>query len=235
MSKREYKKKSLLISLSVSSRRFCMFFSWSNVKLLFKQYNLQINFLLFIWASAITIFVFNNSNDISNARCPFVWHGGSPLFNNGSCWCGADKYCLCTPSLAIEAIIELSNGEEVKILLVKRKNPPHKYAIPGGFVNVGESVEDACRREVREETNLTITSMEQFHVYSKPNRDQRRHSASVIFRCKVDPTETPTASDDAKSVVIVSLTKALEMELGFDHQLVLKDFAKKYHPNIYNP
>jgi len=161
-----------------------------------------------------------------------VWHGGSPSFNNGSCWCGADKYCLCTPSLAIEAIIEVSNSEEVSILLVKRKNPPHEYAIPGGFVNVGESVEDARRREVREETNLTITSLEQFHVYSKPDRDNRRHSASVIFKCQVDPKTTPVASDDAKSVVIVTLKNSIKMDLVFDHQLVLKDYTKKYHPSI---
>ncbi len=59
-----------------------------------------------------------------NSYCPYVWHGGSPKFSKGSCWCGKDEYCLCTPSLAIDAIIEINYENNPKIVLVKRRDPP---------------------------------------------------------------------------------------------------------------
>ena len=87
--------------------------------------------------------------------CPYVWHGGSPTNSHrGSCWCGDDDYCMCTPSLAIDCIIEFRQkeppGEETntKIVLVWRNMPPADiYAIPGGFVGVGETAEIAAIRE----------------------------------------------------------------------------------------
>ena len=99
----------------------------------------------------------------SGRRCPYKWHGGSPTDSpRGSCWCGLDSYCMCTPSLAIDAIIEVTGGETnadanangesdtLSLVLVHRRDPPKdRYAIPGGFVDVGESVEAAVRREVR--------------------------------------------------------------------------------------
>ena len=69
------------------------------------------------------------------------------------------------------------------VILVSRRDPPIKHAIPGGFVDVGETIEVATVREVMEETNLDLTSLEQFHVYSDPARDTRRHTVSVVFRC----------------------------------------------------
>lgn len=76
-----------------------------------------------------------------------MWHGGSPS-HDGSCWCGWDKYCLCTPSLAIDAIIEVQPSatvSDVSVVLVLRKDPPKDiFAIIGGFVDVGESVEAVC-------------------------------------------------------------------------------------------
>lgn len=121
--------------------------------------------------------------------CPYVWHGGSPT-HKGSCWCGNDDYCMCTPSLAIDAVIEHHNHgseNEISILLVFRRDPPKDlFAIPGGFVDVGEAAELAVIREVKEETNLTVSHMEQFKLYSDPYRDKRRHTASMVFRTIVD-------------------------------------------------
>jgi 8-oxo-dGTP diphosphatase len=93
---------------------------------------------------------------------------------------------MCTPSLAIDAIIEYedpSNPGEVSLVLVKRGKEPKGFAIPGGFVDVGESVEDATIREVMEETNLELSHLSQFRMYSNPTRDKRRHTASMVFRC----------------------------------------------------
>lgn len=126
----------------------------------------------------------------SNYICPYKeFHGGTPQDKiPGSCWCGKDGYCMCTPSLAIDAIIEVPKEPFPMLVLVKRGVPPKGYAITGGFVDVGESIEDATIREVKEETNLDIQSMEQFHVYSNPKRDLRRHTVSAVFACKVTDT-----------------------------------------------
>ena len=97
---------------------------------------------------------------------------------------------MCTPSLAIDAVIEVRDTDDLngvnsnpKIVLVRRRDPPRDlYATPGGFVDIGESVEAAARREVKEETNLDVISMDQLAVYSDPNRDQRRHTVrSLIY------------------------------------------------------
>ena len=88
---------------------------------------------------------------------------------------------MCTPSLAIDAIIEVHDEFELKVVLVRRRDPPRDlFAIPGGFVDVGESVEEAIVREVKEETNLSLDKLEQFRVYSDPSRDKRRHTVSVV-------------------------------------------------------
>lgn len=91
---------------------------------------------------------------------------GGSTSHIGSCWCGSDQYCMCTPSLAIDAVIEVlpdpdtrggGRGDAPGVVLVQRGVPPYGYALPGGFVDVGEEVEAATVREVREETNLTLS------------------------------------------------------------------------------
>ena len=97
---------------------------------------------------------------------------------------------MCTPSLAIDAVIEVSETDDLnsvnnnpKIVLVRRRDPPRDlYATPGGFVEIGETVEAAARREVKEETHLDVVHMEQLAVYSDPNRDKRRHTVS-FYHC----------------------------------------------------
>ena len=132
---------------------------------------------------------------------------------------------MCTPSLAIDALIEVTNNNEPSIVLVKRGRAPRDiYAIPGGFVDVGESVEEATIREVKEETNLELKSLRQFKVYSDPKRDKRRHTVSAVMTCTVDDISKIHRGDDAKEVVVVPLRKVLSLELAFDHKQILSDF-----------
>ena len=126
------------------------------------------------------------------------------------------------PFLTVDAIIEIEDG----IILIKRKNPPPGWAIPGGFVDYGETVEDAVIREAKEETGLDIKLIRQFHTYSDPKRDPRHHTVSVIFIAKADGK--PQAGDDAKEVGIFT-GESLPAEIAFDHRQILEDyFSGKY-------
>ena len=179
----------------------------------------------------------------SRFDCPVKWAGGYPSQKHkGSCWCGVDGYCLCTPSLAIDAIIEVPGslddfGKKTmpSIILVHRRDPPLMHALPGGFVNVGETVETATSREVKEETNLELMSLEQFHVYSDPERDQRRHTVSSVFRCLVSNSNIAQlkAKDDAKSAKAWRLDEILALDLAFDHRQIIIDYVKRYHDDLH--
>jgi 8-oxo-dGTP diphosphatase len=162
--------------------------------------------------------------------CPYVWHGGSPTDSHrGSCWCGLDEYCMCTPSLAIDCIIEY----EQSVVLVWRKDPPaDRFAIPGGFVSVGESAETATIREIKEETNLTLSSLEQFRFYSDPGRDARRHTVSMVYRGTVTDVTSIHTGDDAKSVKVIPMKEVLFLNLAFDHRSIFEDYFRRYHPAI---
>lgn len=126
------------------------------------------------------------------------------------------------PVITVDAIIEIQNG----ILLIKRKNPPPGWAIPGGFVDYGETLEDAVCREAREETSLDIELVRQFHTYSAPDRDPRHHTVSTIFIARA--TGTPAAADDAMELGIFT-KETLPDEIAFDHRDILEDyFSGKY-------
>lgn len=153
--------------------------------------------------------------------------------HKGSCWCGAqDSYCLCTPSFAIEAIIPIvinqkedilqKSEKEQGILLIRRKDGQGQ-ALPGGFVNIGESAEEALVREVKEETNLNIVDYELFGVYSQPTRDSRRHTASAVFLVK-KWTGKMEAKDDAKEVIVEKLSILTTSQLAFDHNRIVMDY-----------
>lgn len=135
-----------------------------------------------------------------------------------------DKYK--SPKLAVDAIILIDN----KVVLIERKNPPHGWAFPGGFVDCGESVESAVVREIQEETSLKTveSSLEQIHTYSAPNRDPRGHVVSVVFSCEA--TGIPKAQDDAKNIKLFSLDEL--PELAFDHQNILERFVEN-NPNKF--
>jgi 8-oxo-dGTP diphosphatase len=111
------------------------------------------------------------------------------------------------------------------VLLIKRGNPPFKghYALPGGFVDVGETVEDACRRELTEETGVKAGKLALLGVYSDPNRDPRGHTASVVFVTK-SRTTNAAAGDDAAAVIWTAEWRSLP--LAFDHAKILADAFK---------
>lgn len=132
-----------------------------------------------------------------------------------------------TPYLTVDGIIQLYDQDEVLkgIVLIERKNPPHGWAIPGGFVDIGETVEQAVVREMKEETSLDVTIERLLGVYSDPARDPRFHTVSIVFVCKA--YGTPRAEDDAKSLDVIPLESLQTVELVFDHRKILDDFLKR--------
>ena len=128
-----------------------------------------------------------------------------------------------TPFVAVDGIIKIFDGERFEgIVLIERKNPPHGVALPGGFVEIGERVEDALVREMKEETTLDV-HIERVHgIYSDPNRDPRFHTVSITFLCHA--TGVPRGADDAKKAMIYPLERIPWEKLVFDHPKILKDF-----------
>jgi 8-oxo-dGTP diphosphatase len=129
------------------------------------------------------------------------------------------------PYPTVDIIIELE-GKEGAVVLVERKNPPHGWALPGGFVDWGESLEDAAVREALEETSLEVTLKRQFHAYSDPNRDPRFHTVTTVFTAT--SSGEPKAADDAKNLGVFT-EDTLPSPIVFDHARILKDyFSKRY-------
>jgi len=124
------------------------------------------------------------------------------------------------PIPTVDIIIEI---ESKGIVLIKRRNPPYGWAIPGGFVDYGESLEKAAVREAKEETNLDVKLIRQFHTYSEPKRDPRHHSISTAYIAKAKGI--PKAKDDAIEIGIFDDSN-LPDEIAFDHRLILKDYFK---------
>jgi ADP-ribose pyrophosphatase YjhB (NUDIX family) len=123
------------------------------------------------------------------------------------------------PIPTVDIIIEIDN----RIILIQRRNPPLGWALPGGFVDYGESVEAAAIREAREETSLKVTLKEQFHVYSDPDRDPRQHTLTTVFIAEAKGS--PEAKDDAKKLGLFN-KGTLPSPLVFDHQQILSDYFR---------
>lgn len=123
----------------------------------------------------------------------------------------------------IPPIPPFSKGGEggLGIVLIERKNPPYGWALPGGFVDYGESLEDAATREAEEETSLKVRLKGQLHTYSDPNRDPRFHTISTVFIASAEGT--PKARDDAKGIGVFR-ENSLPHPLAFDHETILKDY-----------
>ncbi len=126
-----------------------------------------------------------------------------------------------TPVLAADVIIELIDRPGRPIVLIERLNPPPGWAIPGGFVDVGERLECAAVREAREETCLDVTLNVLLGCYSDPSRDPRGHTVTAVYVGEAQGE--PRAADDARSIVIVE-PEALPENLAFDHAVVLSDY-----------
>jgi 8-oxo-dGTP diphosphatase len=124
------------------------------------------------------------------------------------------------PRLTVDVIIELGPPEG-RIVLVRRKNPPPGWALPGGFVDLGETVEQAAVREAREETMLEVEIVRQFHVYSDPGRDPRGPTVSVVFIGRA--RGTPRGADDAAEARAFSPFE-IPADLAFDHRQILDDY-----------
>ena len=124
------------------------------------------------------------------------------------------------PIPTVDVIIEI---ETKGIVLIKRKNPPYGWALPGGFVDYGESLEEAAVREAKEETDLEARLTRQFHTYSNPNRDPRHHSISTVYVGKAQGT--PQAKDDAMEIGVFNESN-LPDAIAFDHRSILQDYFK---------
>lgn len=123
------------------------------------------------------------------------------------------------PFPTVDVLIQI----EDKLLWIYRKNEPRGWALPGGFVDYGESVEDAARREAMEETSLEVTLKELLYVYSDPGRDPRQHNLSVVFTARA--SGSPVAADDAADVRLFPLREPPE-EIVFDHRRIYEDFIE---------
>ena len=134
-------------------------------------------------------------------NCPHC-HAKIPTFRN--------------PVPTVDIIIEIDE----KIVLIKRKNPPYGWALPGGFVDYGESFETAAAREAQEETGLIVQGLRQFHTYSDPGRDPRQHTASTVFIAQAEGA--PMAGDDAAEAGM--FTEDNLPDLAFDHGKILADY-----------
>ncbi|MDA8174716.1 MAG: NUDIX hydrolase [Nitrospiraceae bacterium] len=126
------------------------------------------------------------------------------------------------PVPTVDIIIEYGGG----IVLIERKNPPHGWAIPGGFVDIGETLEEAACREAREETGLDVLLERQFHTYSDPARDPRRHTISTVFIGK--GAGRLEGADDALRAQVFT-RQSIPSPLAFDHARILEDyFTRRY-------
>ena len=121
------------------------------------------------------------------------------------------------PLPTVDVIIEVKDG----IVLIERKNPPHGWAIPGGFVDYGESVEACAVREAREETGLIVHLKDLLYVYSRPDRDPRHHTITTVFIATADGS--PVAADHAMPAGVFS-ARTLPVSLAFDHAGILADY-----------
>lgn len=124
------------------------------------------------------------------------------------------------PFTTVDAIIEIDGG----IVLIQRSNPPFGWALPGGFVDYGESLEEAVKREAKEETGLDLADLKQFHTYSEPSRDPRFHTIGTVFIAKAKGK--PEAGDDAAGLKIVTLSEIETLDFAFDHKQIIRDYIK---------
>ncbi len=135
--------------------------------------------------------------------------------------CGAEVFVYKNPIPAVDIII---HNDYKEVVLIERKNPPLGWALPGGFVDYGETIEEAAIREAKEETSLEIVLERVLGIYSHPKRDPRQHTISVVFIAKPKDFSALKGSDDAKVAKLFPLNNL--PNLVFDHSTILEDFKK---------
>ena len=123
--------------------------------------------------------------------------------------------------------------DDFNFILIKRGNDPYKdcWALPGGFVEYGESVESAAIREAKEETSIDVELKDLVNVYSNPDRDPRGHTITVAYTAKGDFNDRK-ADDDAKDIAVFSLELLDEIDIAFDHEKIIRDCLKKAKKNF---
>ncbi|RLD99117.1 MAG: NUDIX hydrolase [Aquificota bacterium] len=133
--------------------------------------------------------------------------------------CGTSIEVFKNPVPTVDIIIQWQG----RIVLIQRKNPPYGWALPGGFVDYGESLEEAAVREAKEETGLDVELIRQFHTYSDPRRDPRQHTITTVYIA--EGKGDPQAGDDAKELGLFS-PQELPQDMAFDHAQILKDYLE---------
>ena len=165
------------------------------------------------------MFVICDTLHFARGKPPGGDEGTVMLIRNICPRCGHATEAYKNPLPTVDVIIDIDS----RVVLIKRKNDPPGWAIPGGFIDYGESAEDAARREMREETNLEISDLRQFHTYSNPDRDPRFHTVTIVYTAK--SIGTPVAGDDAGEVGLFD-PDDLPAPLAFDHAEILKEYFR---------
>lgn len=135
--------------------------------------------------------------------------------------CGYEFDIYKNPVPTADIIIEVEGTDG--IVLIERKNPPYGWAIPGGFVDYGESMEETAIREAKEETGLDVALVKQLHTYSDPKRDPRHHTITTVFIARA--AGTPKGGDDARQARVFT-RDTLPSPLAFDHAKILEDYFR---------
>jgi len=125
------------------------------------------------------------------------------------------------PFVTVDVIIEINDG----VVLIQRSNPPFGWALPGGFVDYGESLQEAAIREAKEETGLDLAQLEQFHTYSAPNRDPRFHTISTVYIAK--GKGEPKSGSDAANLKVVKRKELKDYDFAFDHKEIIQEYLQQ--------